>query len=227
MKVLFVFTVFLLAFSRCVLGQDPMPVIDFNWVRTRQQAPKQDTPGFTPARAVTNDNKYFQRKAREAQTNVTVDPNETTIDGRSAAMDKAVNEARAAKPDSLDGYLYTANVKNDSGKTVNVVFWEYRFVELANPENVVRRQFLCSVNAKNGSKLQLSSFSILGPSEVISTESLAKTDAKLFDEKVLINRIEFSDGTLRQRGNWKYEDVVKTVEKVTATPWGKEICRAL
>jgi hypothetical protein len=176
---------------------------------------------------MTNDDKYFQRKAREQRTDSPNDPSVSTEDGRRAALEKAVQESRTPNNVDLAGYSYTANVRNDSGKTVKVVFWEYRFVELARPSNIVRRQFLCSVNLKNGENKELSAFSTLAPSEVIDAESLVYPTEKRFDESVVVNRIEFSDGTLRQRGNWKYEDVQKAVERLTSTAWGKEVCRAL
>ena len=140
-------------------------------------------------------------------------------------MEKMAQEARAPKVDEVTGYAYRANFKNAGDKAINVIFWEYRFTELANPANVVRRQFLCSINLKPGDKQALSVFSMLGPSDVLATESLAKTTEKIFDEKVIVNRIEYADGTLRQRGNWKYDTYQKAIERVTSTPWGKETCR--
>ena len=114
---------------------------------------------------------------------------------------------------------------NSGEKAIRIIFWEYRFTELANPANVVRRQFLCTVNLKPDDKQGLSVFSTRGPSDVISMESLASTSEKLFDEKVIVNRIEYADGTLRQRGNWKYDAYQKAIERITSTPWGKETCR--
>jgi len=226
-RVLIRISVFLFLLSAACYGQDPMPVLSFEWQRTVVKVQKQDTTTSGPARAVTPDDKYFQRKARENRTDLPTDPNEATIDARRAAMDKAVEESRAKQPNDISGYSYLASVRNDSGKTIAIVFWEYRFVELARPTNVVRRQFLCSVKVKNGDRVNLTAFSTLGPSDVIDAESLSKTNEKLFDERVQINRIEFSDGTFRQRGNWKLEDVKSSVDRMTSTPWAKEICRAL
>jgi hypothetical protein len=204
-----------------------MPVLSSSWQHTIKKPSKSDVTSQAPARGLTNDDKYFQRKAREGRTDLPTDPNEATIDARSAAMDKAVQESRTSVSSDVNGYSYNANVRNDSGKTVKIIFWEYRFTEIARPANVVRRQFLCSVNLKKGDTGDLPVFSLLGPSETIDAASLDRSTEKLFDEKVVVNRIEFSDGTMRQRGNWKYEDVERSVERVTAIPWGKEICRVL
>jgi hypothetical protein len=156
-----------------------------------------------------------------------MDPAEASIEGRSLAMDKAVRESRTPQADDVSGFQYSIELRNDTGMPVGVIFWEYRFTEIAQPNNVVRRQFLCAANLKIGEKKDLSVFSLLGPSDVIDKESLSKAKTKLFNEAVLINRIELSDGRILQRHDWKYQDVKDDVKRVTSTPWGKETCRAL
>ncbi len=217
--------VLILLISTYCFAQEPVTTLDFSWQRTRHAPVPGDEP-VLPMQAITKDSKYFERKAREQQTtNNAPDPNEASIDGRSATLEKMAQEARAPKVENVNGYAYRVNFKNTSEKAIKIIFWEYRFTELANPANVVRRQFLCTVNLKPDDKQGLSVFSTRGPSDVISMESLASTSEKLFDEKVIVNRVEYADGTLRQRGNWKYDDYQKAIERITSTPWGKETCR--
>ncbi|HEX6125776.1 MAG TPA: hypothetical protein VFZ23_10440 [Pyrinomonadaceae bacterium] len=219
--------IFIVSISSLCFAQEPVPVLKAGWQRTTIAAPKRDVSPTVPAKPIIAENKYFQRKAREQRTDNPMDPYEASIEGRSAAMEKSVQESRTPQPDDAKGYSYTADVRNDTGKTVAIIFWEYQFVEIARPANSVRRQFLCGVKLKHGDTQQLSAFSLLGPSDVIDAESLAKTTDKLFEEKVQINRIEFSDGAILQRHGWKYSDVKKAVERATSTPWGGETCRAL
>ena len=219
-------TMFLLCFSAFGFAQDPLPVVSSGWQRTVRHAPIPGTSAL-PARSITADDKYFQRQAREERTDKPMSPEQDSIDARSAALEKASQESRTPKADDTTGYTYTANVRNDSGKTVVVVFWEYSFGEVARPQNIVRRQFLCSVKLKNGQSKELSAFSQLGPSDVIDAKSLANPDGKLFNENVTVNRIEFADGSILQRGDWKFDDVKKDVERAVATPWGNEVCRRL
>ena len=227
MSVLFRACILVLLISPICFSQDPMPVIRAAWQRTVQRAPKPEITAGGPVREVTADTKYFQRKAREERTDITIDPTETTITARSQAMDKAVQESRAPQADDIRGYSYLAEVRNDSGKTAQIVYWEYRFAEIAQPANVVRRQFLCVLKLKHGDKRSLSAFSLLGPSDTISLKSLGKANEKLFNEEVYVNRIEFSDGSILQRDDWKFADVKSSVERATSRPWGTEICRAL
>ena len=221
------FSIFaVLMFSPYYFAQgDPVMVISSGWQRTVLPPATVESMGTTPARAVIAENKYFRRKAREQQSPGALDPNELTVDGRSAAMDRAVQESRAPQIDPAKGYSYSATVRNDSGQKVDVIYWEYRFTEIANPKNTARRQFLCAAGMKNGDQKELTAFSSLGPSDVIDVDSLAKTGEKLFREEVIINRLELSDGSILQRHSWKFTDVKKDVERVTSTPWGREVCR--
>lgn len=216
-----------LAFACSCAAQDPLPVVSSSWQRTVRPAAKADPSRSIPARAMTTDDKNFQRNARDQRTDNPLNPNQDSVDARSAAMERAVQESRTPKASDTVGYTYTAHVRNDSGKTVEIVFWEYRFAEIARPGNVVRRQFLCAMKLKKGDTKELTAFSQMGPSEVIDAESLANPAGKLFNEEVLVNRIEFSDGSILQRGNWKFDDVKKDVERATSTPWAGEVCRKL
>jgi hypothetical protein len=164
---------------------------------------------------------------RAARTDNPENPSDLTIDGRRAALDKIEQQARTPSAKSVPGFMYWVRARNDGNKTAKVIYWEYSFTELATPTNVVRRHFLCSVNLKKGSEMELSAFSTWGPTDVINADSLAKSNEKVFDEKVQINRIEYADDTILQRGNWKLADVKTAVDRATSTPWGKEICRPL
>ena len=227
LKVLFEASVLALLLSSYSFSQEPVPVLKARWARTVKPAAKPNIAASGPVRPVNPDEKFFQRKAREQRTDNPRDPYDDSIEGRSAAMDKAVQQSRAPQPDDVVGYTYVAEVKNDSGSPVAVIFWEYQFTEIAHPTNVVRRQFLCGVKLKNGERKELSAFSLLGPSDGLSVDSLAKSNEKIFDEKAVVNRIELSDGNVLQRNNWKYSDVKDAVERATSTPWESGTCKAL
>src|SRR4029079_3804682 len=114
-------------------AQDPVSILGSRWSRTIKPAPKTEIQASGPARPVNVDDKYFQRKAREARTDNPRDPYDDSIEGRSAAMDRAVQQSRAPQPDDVHGYTYVAEVRNDTGQAVNVIFWEYAFTEIAHP----------------------------------------------------------------------------------------------
>jgi len=219
--------ILLLLVSAYGYSQDPLPVLSSEWRFATQKAPRVEVPTTGPARAITNDDKPIQRNLRQIQVNNQPEPSETTPDGYRAQIEKMEQQARTPQPEDVRGFTYSTRVRNDSGMTVKVIFWEYRFTELARPENVVRRQFICGVNMKKGAEIELTVFSTRGPTDSVDVESLSRSKEKLFDEKVQVNRIEFADDSILQRGNWKFADVRDAVTRATATPWGKETCRAL
>jgi len=216
----------ILAISSLCAAQDPLPVIKSNWQPTTQKAPKVEPSQTGPARQMMPEDTLGPRKARELSTVHPDNPSDLAPDGRRAVIEK--NEAEASTPQMEDvkGFTYTATVRNDSTKTVNVIYWEYKFIEKSDPKNVVRRQFLCAVKMKKGSELELKAFSTLGPIETVNVKTEAEKD-KQFDEAVRVNRIEYSDDDVVQRGDWKFADVKGAVDRVTSKPWDKDICRPL
>lgn len=207
-------------------NSSPIEVLEFRWFQDRLAADASDSQAVAPVRAVIPENKYFQRKAREQASPGMTDPNEQTIDGRSAALEKIVQESRTPQAKPVDGYSYRAVVRNDEGSKIDVIFWEFQFTERANRTNFVRRQFICVAGIKPGERKELQAFSLAGPSDTISTESLAGGTERLFDERVVVNRIEYSNGAILQRPDWDYKKSKPAIDRAVKTPWGNEMCRA-
>ena len=208
-------------------GDSLAVVLSFKYFKSRQTIEKLNSPTTAPAAAMIPENKVYQRSARAQAPMGTIDPNTETIDGRSAALEKSVQESRSPKSTPVDGYAYQVKIKNAHTQNIEVVFWEYQFKELSNPTNVVHRQFLCSVKVKPDKEKELQAFSVLGPSDVVSVESLANKSGSRFTEKVVINRVEYSDGSILHRKDWNFAEVKSSIERAIRTPWGSEMCRSL
>jgi hypothetical protein len=205
-----------------------LAVLGFKWSKSRQTNVKAvAAPGSAPAPAMIPANKNFERNRRMNDPVGVRDPNADTIDGRSAALEKSVQESRAPKTEPVDVYTYRAKVRNAGAKVVEVVFWEYQFKESSNPANVVRRQFLCGVNIKPDKEKELQADSLSGPSDVVSVESLSAKPGNPFQEKVVLNRIEYADGSIWQRKDWNFAEVRSSLARALSTPWGAEMCRGL
>jgi hypothetical protein len=219
--------------------QDPIPsketvstkdapavaVVSFKWSRIRKTV-KGEPEVVTPAREMIPDNKTYQRNARVNQPVGQRDPNEDTVDGRREAIEKIVQEARTAPPKSLDTFSYEAKILNGSKKTIDVVFWEYQFIDQVSPSTSTRRQFLCGGGIKPGKEKDLQASSLSGPSDVVNVETLANSSGKRFLEMVLINRVEYADGSIWERKDWKFSEIRLALKRALATPW-TENCRAL
>jgi len=205
----------------------PLPVLGFKWSKSTRQAPKGEAAPGGPAAAMTAADKNFERNKRVNDPAGVRDPNADTLDARRAAMEKSVQESRAAAPGPSEVYEYRARVRNDFAKPVEVVFWEYQFAEASNPDNPSRRQFLCGVGIKPGKEKELLALIGSGPTPVVSAETLGAAAAPAYREKAVVNRVEYADGTIWQRKGWSFAEVRTAVARATATPWGGEMCRGL
>lgn len=230
MKTLMLLSVLLTLF---VPGQNPPPaesspvtVLSSRWFKSRQTIEKPDTTGTTPAAAMIPANKTWERTRREDVPRAgEPDPNVDTLDGRRAAMEKNVQESRAPKP--ADGFAYRAKIKNASTKTIEVLFWEYQFLDSSNPTTVSRRQFLCGVNIKPQKDIDVQGFSLSGPGDVISVGSVADKAQNVFQERVVVNRVEYADGTIWQRKDWNSGEVKLSVARALQGPWAPNMCKGL
>ena len=202
----------------------PVVVVSFKWFKDRQ-AVTQNADGTVPAAAMIPQNKNFERNRRANTSPGERDPNLDTIDGRSAALERAVQDSRAPKP--VDGFSYRAKIHNANTKVIEVIFWEYQYKEAGDSTTISRRQFLCGVSIKPDKEKELQAFSVLGLHDVVSVDTLAKNLATSGEERVVINRVEYADGSIWQRKDWKFGDVRLSYARAVATPWGGEMCRVL
>jgi hypothetical protein len=207
-------------------GNDsPLTVTSSKWSRARRNVEASEVEGNAPARAMIPQNRNFARNSRINDPQGVRDPNADTIDGRSAALEKTVAESRTRKAQPTDGYAYRIKVQNATNKIVEVVFWEYQFRDPANPDVVVRRQFLCGVNIPAEKVKELEGFSLSGPSDVVNVKTLDSGAA--FKEDVLINRVEYTDGSIWQRKAWNLAEVKSSYERVLREQWVPGMCKVL
>ncbi len=204
-----------------------LDVVGYKWTKSRQVVALPDTSGPSPAPALIASDRNFDRNSRGNDPASARDPSVDTPDGRRAAIEKAEREARSPKTREVEGFAYKVKVRNSGPKVVEVLFWEYQFEEAADPSNLARRQFLCGVQVKAGKDRELLAWSASGPNGAISAGSLANKAESPFRERVRINRIEYSDGTIWQRKDWNFAEVRAAVQRATSTPWGAEMCRGL
>ena len=203
----------------------PVEILSFKFYKTRQVKEKTDPTETGPVAATISGDRNAERNRRANPTPGERDPYDDTVDARSAALERSVQESRAAKP--VDGFAYRAKVQNASAKVIEILFWEYQFVDSTNPAIMSRRQFLCAVNIKPAKEKEIQAFSLSGSSDVVSVGALANKAGSPFQEKAVINRVEYADGTIWQRKDWSPNDVRLGYERALRTPWGTEMCRSL
>lgn len=183
--------------------RNPVVVVSASWARERQSSDKAVQSAVGPAPAITKESKNFERQKRINDPVGMRDPNADTLDSRGSELERIVQQSREAAP--VDGYLYQVKIQNMSPKVIQNVFWEYRFIEVANTTNVTQRRFMCGGEIKPERQKDLQIFSLAGPSEVVNVKNLAKDTGKGFRAAVIINRVEYADGTFWERNGWSLD----------------------
>lgn len=209
-------------------GKPDLVVLSHKWSKVRRETvnlPPNDPPPPAPSLADTA-RRNAERSERLTDSGGPRQPAGLSIDARAAALEKMARDARTQPSKSLNGFSYQLRLKNESSKQIEVVFWEYQFIDAATPDVPVRRQFLCGLYLKQGKEKDLAAFSLSGSSKVVSAQSLADKTEKPPQEKVLINRVEYADGTIWQRKDWSFGEIRLSYVNAMATPW-TEMCRGL
>jgi len=206
----------------------PIEVLTSKWSKARRTIEKTESAdGVTPpASAMIPQNKNFARNVRINEPQGARDPNADTLDGRSAQMEKNVQEARSPQTKQVDGFTYRVKLKNSGSNVVEILFWEYQFTDPANNANTSRHQFLCGLSLGQGKEKELEGFSLASPSSVVTVESLGKKEGSLV-EKVVINRVEYADGTIWQRKDWSLKEVKVSYERALKEKWQPGMCKVL
>ena len=92
---------------------------------------------------------------------------------------------------------------------------------------MARHQFLCRVKVKPTKEKDLSVFSLLRPSAVVNAASASDKSPTGLRERVLLNRVEYADGSIWQRREWNFGEIKMSYKRAIETPWQGEMCRGL
>src|SRR5687768_14007533 len=135
---------------------------------------------------------------------------ERRADLRTAEVNAALSTQKTAKL-----YFYHLEVKNNGSRAIKSFAWEYESNGVPDPSD---RHFFCVVNAKPNQKRQFDLYTPLAPSRVVdvTTASEKPGNAK---GVVVINKIEYADGTTWQRPGWNA--AVFTAEAVQKVESGR------
>ena len=92
-------------------------------------------------------------------------------------------------------FFYRASVKNVSPKAITEIDWDYVFFDSATGDELGRRQFTSVQNIGPGKQKDLVFQLETPPTRRISVYSLDKKERAGVDERVLIVRVKYADGS--------------------------------
>lgn len=199
----------------CVAQGDPdLSVLKFSWSHYRQALsaePRWDAP---PDYRQTSDRDKAQAQIQYGDMM------------KSQALKKVERDATRTAIKSGQIFTYKVKVQNMSAKTIKNLFWEYQIIESASPENLSRRQFFCAAQIKANQQKGLEVLSLIpATTNVISAKTLGGDSKKPFEENVVINHIEYKDGSIWQRADWSFPNPTAAYLATKKREIGEPVCR--
>jgi hypothetical protein len=124
------------------------------------------------------------------------DHNSRIVDLRS--MEKKAEKSAAVAP--LPSYQLRLELKNTGTNVVRSLAWQFK--PTAMPEDYEPKQYLCALQVKPKEKKLLEIWTPYAPVKVISVDERSNA---LKDGEVVINKIEYTDGSVWTRRGWTYK----------------------
>lgn len=165
-------------------------VTKFTWTRFRQNGDlihSVQDPG--PAMNEPISIKQPERKNEPAEVK-----NRRDMQERRAEMNAAQANAAQSAERRHDQYILRLEVKNVGTNTIKSMVWEYQ--PAAETADYDLRQYVCMMKAK---PRESKTFELISPSSPLKVVSANKKDQ---EGKVVINRIEYADGSVWKRKGW-------------------------
>jgi len=110
----------------------------------------------------------------------------------------------------LDNYQLRLELKNTGAHIVRGLIWEFR--PTAGPDDYQPKQYLCALQVKPKEKKILEIWTPYVPVKVISADE--RKDA-LKDGTVVMNQIEYADGSVWKKPGWDYRLPAGSLQKLS------------
>ena len=190
MRLLLLTTLVLLIPLQQMPEEADLTVVKFSWSKQRQSSDLihgADDPGPSMNEPVS----VIQPERKNEPAEV---KNRRDIQERRAAMADAERNANSSTPRRQDYYMLRLEVKNVGQNTTKSIVWEFQpTVQTADQE---LKQYICKIKAKPKESKAFELMSPFAPVKVVSA------DKKVQEGKVVINRIEYADGSVWKRKGW-------------------------
>jgi hypothetical protein len=189
MKLLVLTTLVLLVPLVQTPGEDPdLVVVKFSWSKFRENSDlihSAQDPGPSM-------NEPIAIKPPTPKNEPSEVKNRRDMQERRADMINGERNASQSSGRAPDRYYIRLEVKNVGPNTIKSMVWEYQ--PTAKAPDYDLRQYVCTMKAKPNESKTFELVSPIAPVKVVSADKK--------DGKVVINRIEYVDGTVWKRKGW-------------------------
>jgi len=118
---------------------------------------------------------------------------------REARADSALLEIARQKGPPRYGFRYKLSVRNDGAKAFKELDWDYVFTDSATGDELGRHKFTSEGRVSPGKSREFSFFIPNPPALRISAYALDKSERSGLQERIVLVRVLYEDGTVWQR----------------------------
>ena len=122
-------------------------------------------------------------------------PNQTTEE----RMPQPPTRPITSETKPVDIYVYEFTVKNTGAKKIKAIEWEYQFLHPDTGEVMGSRRIVSKVKLSPGKINEIEARLIQKPTNVVAADQLGKKPGDQFKERLIIHRIDYTDGSVWQR----------------------------
>lgn len=119
---------------------------------------------------------------------------------------RTVHEPVPARSEDRYIYYYRVRLKNTSPKKIKSILWEYQLLDGSDSTILSQRFFFCAVTIKAHSEKVLQPGTFSPPNRVVDADN---PDDPARKQKVVVNQIEYSDGSIWMRDGWTQDDLTR------------------
>jgi hypothetical protein len=164
-------------------------VVKFTWARQRQNHDLME--GVQDPGPPLNEPVSLKQPPRNEPMEIT---KRKDMQERRDALTRAEQSGPKSSTPRQDYYFIRLEMKNVGERTIKNIVWEFQPLVQAADYEV--KQYVCAIKAKPKENKTLELVTPSAPVKVVSA------DKKSQDGKVVMNRIEYSDGTVWKRKGW-------------------------
>lgn len=184
--------------SQPIVAQDdggPLRVIKFGWEKERLRPIPSMAPLASQDELIQQSRREQQLSAaRNAQNKSTSSKLENQISNHQDAKIKAQQQTEMPR----DGYRYKVTLRNEGDKTIKSIDWDYYFIDPTSNQELARHQFTSDETIKPGKSKEVTVLYLKPPVKTVDARSLKKKEKEAFVGRVVVARLQFSDGSVWQ-----------------------------
>ena len=199
MKTASIATLVLLLLTTAVMAQeaslDPADVIvlEKSWHKEPQVGPGRSSNPLGPNEALIRQTQMEKTTIRQREEYSL--PNQPTEARMPVPAPRPIAPARSV----ITTYVYKIKVKNNGAKTIKSIDWEYQFLNPQTHELMGYRRITSDTKLSPGKTKKLERRFTRQPTILVNANQLDKKYRDQFTERLIIHRIQYSDGSVWQR----------------------------